>query len=147
MAVSDLDKINAVAPGRWDWPALRAGAMVALVFAVPLTLVAAVVDSDNGGVNALFFFGASLGFLLGGGCAAWVQRTGTPLSHGVVSADVTYLAVQAVFVAIRLGGGDSVNWFTVFFTLGLVSLAGLFGGVLGNRLQQRGFIPSSQRGL
>ena len=145
--VSDLDKINAVLPGRWDWPALRAGAAVALVFAVPLTLLAAVVNSDNGGVNALFFFGATFGFVLGGGCAAWAQRTGTPLSHGLVSADATYLGVQAVFVAVRLGGGDPVNWFAVFFTLGLVSLAGLFGGVLGNRLQQRGFVPSSQRSL
>jgi hypothetical protein len=143
--MTDLDKITGVLPGRWDWPALRAGAMVALVFAIPLTVLAAVVDSNSGALNALFFFGAMLGFVLGGGCAAWAQRTGTPLSHGVVSACGTYLAVQAVFVAIRLAGGDSVNWFTVFFTLGLVSVSGMFGGVLGSRLQARGFVPSSQR--
>jgi hypothetical protein len=144
--VDPLDKINAVLPGRWDWQALRAGAMVALFFAVPLTIVAAIVDSDSGGLNALFFFGAMFGFILGGGCAAWVQRAGTPLSHGVVSAAGTFLAAQAVFVAIRLVGGDTVNWFSVFFTLGLVSVAGMFGGVLGNRLQQRGFVPSSALG-
>ena len=57
----------------------------------------------------------------------------------------TYLAAQTVFVAIRLAGGDTVNWFSVFFTLGLVSVAGMFGGVLGNRLQQRGFVPSAAR--
>ncbi len=131
---------------RWDWQALRAGALVALVFAVPLTIVAAVVNSDNGGLNALFFFGAMFGFILGGGCAAWVQRSGTPMSHGVVSAAGTYLLAQAVFVAIRLVGGDTVNWFSVFFTLGLVSVAGMFGGVLGNRLQQRGFVPSGSAG-
>lgn len=142
----DLDKIGAVLPGRWDWQALRAGAMVALVFAVPLTVLAAVVDSDSGALNALFFFGATLGFILGGGCAAWVQRAGTPLSHGVVSAAATYVAVQAVFIAIRLGGGDSVDWFSVFFTFGIVSVAGMFGGVLGNRLQQQGLMPSSTRG-
>ncbi len=140
-----LDKINAVLPGRWDWQALRAGATVTLFFAVPLTIVAAVVDSENGALNALFFFGAMFGFILGGGCAAWVQRAGTPLSHGVVSAAGTYLVAQAVFVAIRLVGGDTVNWFSVFFTLGLVSVAGMFGGVLGNRLQQRGFVPSTAR--
>jgi hypothetical protein len=33
----------------------------------------------------------------------------------------------------------------VFFTLGLVSVAGMFGGVLGNRLQRRGFVPSATR--
>jgi hypothetical protein len=144
--VSDLDKISAVLPDRWDWPALRVGASVALVFAIPLTVVAAVVDSDNGALNALFFFGAMFGFVLGGGCAAWAQRAGTPLSHGVVSAGATYLIVQAAFVTIRLTSGDSVNWFSVFFTLGLVGSAGLFGGVLGNRLQQRGFVPASTRG-
>ena len=140
-----LDQINAVLPGRWDWQALRAGASIALVFAVPLTVLAAVIDSDSGALNALFFFGAMFGFILGGGCAAWVQRAGTPMSHGVVSAAGTYLAAQAVFVTIRLAGGDTVNWFSVFFTLGLVSVAGMFGGVLGNRLQQRGFVPSSAR--
>lgn len=144
--MSDLDKINEVLPGRWDWSALRAGASVALVFAIPLTVVAAIVDSDSDALNALFFFGAILGFVLGGGCAAWAQRAGTPLSHGVVSAGATYLIVQAVFIAFRLAGGDSVNWFPVFFTLGLVVTAGLVGGVLGNRLQQRGFVPSTARG-
>jgi len=143
--MSDLDKINAVLPGRWDWPALRAGAVITLTFAVPITVVAAIVDSDSGGLNALFFFGAMWGFILGGGCAAWIQRAGTPLSHGVVTAGGSYLAVQAALIVIRLVGGDSVNWFSVFFTLGVAGVAGLFGGILGNRLQQRGFVPSSSR--
>jgi hypothetical protein len=33
----------------------------------------------------------------------------------------------------------------VFFTLTLVVAAGLLGGILGNRLQQRGIVPSSMR--
>ena len=61
-----LDTINAVLPGRWDWQALRAGATVALCFAIPLTIIAAVVDSESGALNALFFFGAMFGFILGG---------------------------------------------------------------------------------
>jgi hypothetical protein len=131
--------------GNWDLDALRAGASVALVFAIPLTIAASIVDSDNSGTNALFFFGAMLGFVLGAGCAAWVQRVGTPLSHGMVAASGTYLAAQAVFVLIRLIGGSSVNWFRVFFTLSLVIGAGLMGGVLGDRLQRRGIVPSSRR--
>ena len=131
-------------PRRWDGAALRAGGSVALMFAVPLTIVAAIVDSDDSGVNALFFFGAMFGFVLGAGCAAWVQRCGTPLSHGIVTAGGTYLAAQAVFVAVRLVGGGSVNWFRIAFTLGLVAAAGLFGGVLGGRLQRSGFRPSSR---
>lgn len=131
--------------GRWDWDALRAGASVALVFAVPLTIVAAVVDEEKGGLRALLFFGAVLGFIIGAGCAAWVQRAGTPLSHGVLTASGTYLAAQAVFVTVALSSGKSVNWFSVFFILMIISGAGLLGGVLGNRLQQRGIMPSARR--
>jgi hypothetical protein len=132
-------------PGRWDLQAVRAGIGVCLLLAIPLTLIAALLDSDSAGLNAFFFFGAMLGFVLGGGCAAWVQRTGTPLSHGVVTTIVAYLGAQTVFIAIRLLRGDSVNWFSVFFTLSLVILAGVAGGMLGSQLQARGFVPSSQR--
>ncbi len=136
---------SAATSGRWDVDALRAGIGVCLILAIPLTLVAAFVDSDSSGLNALFFFGAMFGFVLGGGCAAWVQRRGTPMSHGVLTTIVAYLGAQGVFIVIRLVRGESVNWFGVFFTLSLVTLAGLFGGILGSQLQARGFVPSSQR--
>lgn len=131
---------------RWDLAAVRAGIGVCLLLAVPLTLIAALVNSDSAGLNAFFFFGAMLGFVLGGGCAAWVQRKGTPMSHGVLSTTIAYLGAQAVFIAIALIRDSSVNWFGVFFTLSLVLLAGVFGGMLGSQLQARGFVPSSQRG-
>ncbi len=130
---------------RWDVDALKAGASVALLFALPLTIIAAIVDSDDNGTNALFFFGAILGFVLGSGCAAWIQRTGTPLTHGIATASGTYLAAQAVFVVVRLAGGNTVNWFRVFFTLMIVVGAGLIGGMLGTRLQRRGIVPSTYR--
>ncbi len=116
-----------------------------LILAIPLTLIAAFVDSSDAGLNAIFFFGAMFGFVLGAGCAAWIQRRGTPLSHGIVTAMVAYLGAQAVFITIRLIGGNSVNWFSVFFTLSLVMLAGMFGGLLGSLLQARGVVPSSRR--
>ncbi len=131
--------------GRWDGQALRAGIGVCLLLAIPLTLIAAFLDSDSAGLNAVFFFGAMFGFVLGGGCAAWVQRRGTPLSHGVVTTIVAYLGAQSVFIVIRLLRGETVNWFGVFFTLSLVILAGVVGGLLGSQLQARGFVPSSQR--
>jgi hypothetical protein len=130
---------------RWDATAVRAGIGVCLILAVPLTLVAAFVDSDDSGLNALFFFGAMFGFVLGAGCAAWIQQRGTPLSHGLVTAMIAYVGAQAVFVTIRLATGDGVNWFGVFFTLSLVMLAGLFGGLLGSLLQARGLTPSTRR--
>ena len=136
---------SATTSGRWDLDAVRAGIGVCLILAIPLTLIAAFVDSDSSGLNAFFFFGAMFGFVLGGGCAAWVQRRGTPMSHGVITTVVAYLGAQSVFILIRLVRGESVNWFGVFFTLSLVILAGVFGGILGSQLQARGFVPSSQR--
>ena len=118
---------------------------VCLILAIPLTLIAALLDSNDTGLNALFFFGAMFGFVLGAGCAAWLQQRGTPLTHGIVTAMVAYVGAQTIFVAIRLIRGNSVNWFGVFFTLSLVMLAGLFGGLLGSLLQARGVVPSSRR--
>ncbi len=131
--------------GRFDIEAIRDGMGVCLLLAVPLTLIAAFLDSPNSGLNALFFFGAMFGFVLGAGCAAWIQNRGTPLSHGIITTMIAYLGAQAVFVSIRLIGGDTVNWFGVLFTLSLVMLAGVFGGLLGSVLQARGVVPSSHR--
>jgi hypothetical protein len=130
---------------RWDLDAIRNGIGVCLILAIPLTLIAGFLDSDDSSLNALFFFGAMFGFVLGSGCAAWVQRRGTPLSHGMVTAIIAYVGAQAVFITIRLVRGETVNWFGVFFTLSLVMLAGLFGGLLGSFLQSRGVVPSSRR--
>ena len=138
--------MNATTPsGRWDLDAVRAGIGVCLILAVPLTLIAAFVDSDSSGLNALFFFGAMFGFVLGGGCAAWVPRRGTPMSHGAITTIVAYLVAQSVFIVIRLVRVECVNLFGVFFTLSLVVLAGIVGGILGSQLQARGFVPSGQR--
>lgn len=136
---------TATTAGRWDLAAIRAGIGVCLILAIPLSVIAFLVDSDSAGLNALFFFGAMFGFVLGAGCAAWVQRRGTPMSHGVVTTLVAYVGAQSLFLVIRLVRGEDVNWFGLLFTLSLVVLAGVFGGMLGSQLQARGFVPSSQR--
>jgi hypothetical protein len=130
---------------RFDTAALRAGIAVCLVFSVPLTVLAAFVDTDSSGLNALFFFGAMAGFVIGAGCAAWIQQRGTPLSHGIVAAIVAYVGAQTLFIVIRVVTDRGVNWLGVVFTLSLVMVAGLFGGLLGSLLQARGVVPSSRR--
>lgn len=119
--------------------------MVCITLAVPFRVLAAIVGSDSGGLNALFFGVFLFFFIIGPGCAAWVQRTGTPMSHAVVTGAVTYLAVEAVFVAVRLVRGTGVPWFGIFFTFSLILGCGIMGGFLGNRLQVRGVVPSSRR--
>ncbi len=130
-----------------DFAALRQGGAIALVVGAPCAIVSSVLasgDSDSALV-ALLWLGAVAGFVLGAGVAAWVQRKGTPLIHGIVCAGGTYLAVQAVFSIVRLSRGKDVSWLGLFFTFTVVLFAGLIGGGLGGMMQRRGFTPGSSR--
>ena len=134
------------AASRWDTAALRAGASVSLVFAVPAAVIARLVaDSAGPGIIPLLYLVFIGGFIVGGGCAAWVQRVGMPLMHGLVAAGATYAAAQAVLIVVELLTGDSVDWFNVIFQLTVVLGAGLIGGFLGGRLRARGMVPSHER--
>ena len=134
------------AASRWDTAALRAGASVSLVFAVPAAVIARLVaDSAGPGIIPLLYLVFIGGFIVGGGCAAWVQRVGMPLMHGLVAAGATYAAAQAVLILVELLTGDSVDWFNVIFQLTVVLGAGLIGGFLGGRLRARGMVPSQER--
>lgn len=132
---------------RWDWTAIRAGGALALVFAIPLWFAASwAVDSrDNRVLGLVFSVGALVAFMVGAACAAWVQRLQLPLGHGIVTSVGTYLAVQVVVTAYRLVNGDSVNIFNVMFFVTLAAGAGLFGGLIGQRLRSLGFVPSHER--
>lgn len=136
---------HAVVTQRWDVDALRAGAAVCVTLTVPLRLLAVFVGGDSTGLNALFFALLVTFFVIGAGCAAWIQRAATPLSHALVTAIGTFVALEAVFVLIRLVRGTTVPWLAIFFTLSVISVAGLLGGFLGSRLQAKGFVPSSRR--
>lgn len=132
---------------RWDLDALRAGGLVALVFAVPLSIGATwAADRDDGALALWLSVGAVMGFVLGAGCAAWVQRCDLPLTHGLATAIGTYAIAQAVFILIKLVRGNEVNWFAALFNLSVMAGAGLIGGLLGKRLRDRGFRPSGTEG-
>jgi hypothetical protein len=130
-----------------DWNALRAGASVALVFAIPFSIAARIVADNHSGSSAaaLLSLAAFAGFVLGSGVAAWTQQLQLPLKHGIICALGTYIATQAVFIVIRLVRGNQVHWFAAIFNLTVVAVAGLIGGALGSLMQRRGFYPSSTR--
>lgn len=133
---------------RWDLDALRAGGMVALVFAVPFSIAATwAADRDDSGLALWLSLGAVLGFVLGAGCAAWVQRRDLPLSHGIATAVGTYAIAQAAFIVVKLLRGSDVNWFAALFNLSVMAGAGLVGGLLGGRLRSKGFRPSGMEGV
>lgn len=135
---------------RLDLAALRAGASVALVFAVPFSVLARWLADRSGDdpspAAAWLSLLAVVGFVLGAGVAAWVQDRRLPYVHGIVCAAGTYLVAQAVFVTVKLVRGGSVSWLGVLFNLTAVVFAGLVGGTLGNALQRRGVTPSTRRG-
>jgi len=131
---------------RWDTQALRMGATVSLVFAIPFSIGASWAASRGSTALAIWLvLGAVGGFTLGAGCAAWVQRLDLPLSHGLVTAIGTYAAAQTVFILVQLVTGGTVNWFGAFFNLSVVAGVGLVGGWIGRRLRSKGFVPSFER--
>jgi hypothetical protein len=89
---------------RLDWNALRAGASVSLVFAIPFSIAARIVadGKNSAGAASLLSLAALVGFVLGAGVAAWTQQLQLPLKHGLICAVGTYVVAQAVFIIIRV---------------------------------------------
>jgi uncharacterized membrane protein YfcA len=130
-----------------DWDAIRAGALVSLVFAVPFSALGTWLGKGHGSHPAApwLALAAAAGFVVGSGVAAWVQQRRLPLMHALICALGTYAVAQAVFITIRLLTGREVRWFAAFFNLTVVAAAGLIGGGLGSALQKRGFTPTTRR--
>jgi len=139
--------MNSTAPRALDRAALRQGAAVSLVFAIPFSIGSRLLADHSPGSpwTSVLWLLALGGFALGAGIASWTQRTGLPLLHGMMCAAGTYSAAQAVFVVIKLMRGGDLRWLGIFFTFTVVLFAGLVGGGLGSLLQQRGFVPSTAR--
>lgn len=135
-------------PSRWridaDPAAIRAGAGVALVFAVPFQIGAQVVGGDSGWSLPLRLL-SLVGFLLGAGVAAWVQQRDLPLAHGLVTAIGAFAIAQLCFIVARAIGGHDLRLLAAFANLAPVAGVGLIGGRLGQALQRSGAMPSIQR--
>lgn len=133
---------NPLETSRWDRAAIRAGASVCLVFAVPFS-IASRVFADSG-LAVLLSLGALAGFLLGSAIAAWHQQRRTPLSHAMITAAGSYVIPQAIFVMIKLARGGEVRWLGVFFTLTATLGVGVIGGFIGNEMLRRGTRPQGR---
>lgn len=139
--------VNAVQVGtasnRFDLVAIRRGAGVAAMFAVPIQVIARIaVDEDRrSGWTSLITLAILAALVLGSGVAAWHQRRNTPLSHGVVTAAAVYIVLQVVFSIVKVLQGDSIAWGRIIVSLGLSLVAGVCGGLLGSTLLRRGMEP------
>lgn len=131
-------------PQSLDRDALRAGASVTLLFAVPPTLVARFVldnNDDTSGWAPLLTLIAVLGFVLGSGVAAWRQRTQRPMTHAVLAGAGVFVATQAVFLAVRIATGGDVRLMRILTSFSLALVASVVGGLLGNFMQKNGIHP------
>ena len=130
-------------PSRWDTEAIKSGATVALVFAVPFSITARVF-SDSG-IAVILSLCAAIGFLLGAAVAAWHQQRRTPLSHAIVTAALSYIIPQTIFVIVKLARGGEVRWLGVFFNLTVTLTVGVIGGFIGSAMQKTGAAPKGRR--
>lgn len=130
----------------WDASAIRAGGLLSLLIAVPLWVAASWAQgAGRAGLTLILTLGALFGFMFGAAAAAWSQRRGLPLAHGLVTAVGTYLLVQLVVSIYRLSTGSSIDWFRIVFFVTVAAGAGLVGGFLGMRMRQSGMLPSRER--
>ena len=129
---------------RLDRQALREGASVTLLFAVPPTLVARFVldnaDEASGWAPLLSII-AVFGFVLGSGVAAWREQVRRPLTHAVLAGAGVFVVAQSLFLIVRIATGGEVRVMRILTSFSLALVASVIGGLLGNFLQKNGVRP------
>lgn len=136
--------MNRPSADRFDRQALREGASVTLLFAVPPTLVARFVldnGSDSSGWAPLMSIIAVFGFVLGSGVAAWRERVRRPMTHAVLAGAGVFVVAQAAFLVIRIATNGDVRVMRILTSFSLALVASVVGGLLGNFLQKNGIAP------
>ena len=129
---------------RWDLEAIKAGASVATLLAVPPTLIARFMIDDTSGTNGwapLLLLLAIFGFVIGSGQAAWRQQRGTPILHGMITSTGVFVVAQSVFALVKLAMGDDLRFMRIATSFSLAMFAGLIGGLLGYYLHRNGPAP------
>jgi putative membrane protein (TIGR04086 family) len=123
------------------------GVLTALMVVVPALALNAYLTRDGreSSLSFVLMLASFAGWILGAGVAAWVQQRRTPYTHGLVAALVAWAVPQLILIVLDLDD-DGTNWLSVAAFATFVAFAGLLGGVLGNRLQSRGVLPSTVRG-
>ncbi len=131
-----------LARGRLDALAIRQGVSVAVMFALPFGVAAAVVRDDRKGLAAVLAVLALGGLFVGAGVAAWKQTRGTPLTHGIVTSVGVFIAIQAIGIVRRLIAGDPLHGGRIASSLVLSAFAGVLGGLVGSWIIR----PSGRQG-
>jgi putative membrane protein (TIGR04086 family) len=121
-----------------DWRAVVAGAIVALVFAVPAGVSSAiVVDNDSSDAVFVFYIVIIVG-VLAGGFVAGSKRPDAPLTHGAVAGALAYAIAQILTLIVKVARGSELHSPSVYvFDLLLMASIGVVGGYLAERRNTR----------
>jgi putative membrane protein (TIGR04086 family) len=119
-----------------DWRSIGAGAIAALVFALPAGVISAILVEDDSS-NALAVFVIIVG-MLAGGFVAGSKCPDAPLTHGALAAATAYLIAQAITLLVKVAKGSDLRSPTVYaFNLLLMASIGVVGGFLAERRNAR----------
>jgi putative membrane protein (TIGR04086 family) len=123
---------------RVDWPAVRAGAIVAIAVCLPISVLGNVLidDPEHSSATTLVFAAVVVGFAIGGFAAA-SRSSEMPYSTGAIAALTAFVLIEIVVVIARVIRDDDIQVTVIvanaFFAYG----AGLLGGALASRRAAR----------
>jgi len=129
---------------RFDIAALKKGASVTALFAVPPTLIARFFLDDKSYVTSWSVFLSLLsifGFILGSGVAAWHQSEGRPMLHAMTAGVGVFIVIQSLFLVVRVLLNGDIRIGRIATSLALALFASVIGGALGSFLQHSGAKP------
>lgn len=128
-----------------DGRAVVAGAVVALVVAVPTIVISSLADVDPRS-NAVFIpFLVYLAGLVAGGWRAGRLRPEAPLSNGCVAAIAAYAVLAVVVSVIRVASDRSLDVVSLAFNGFLAGSAGILGGLIAGWRRPAGSVPDPNR--
>jgi putative membrane protein (TIGR04086 family) len=117
---------------RIDRRSVVAGAIVALVFALPAGVISAILVEDDSS-NAIAVLVIMIG-MLAGGFVAGSKSPDAPLTHGALAAATAYLVAQAITSLVKVAKGSDLRSPTVYaFNLLLMASLGVVGGFIAER--------------
>ena len=123
---------------RVDWRAVVAGAVAALVLALPAGLIGAIVVSDDSNNGVFAFFAIIMIGMLAGGFVAGSKRPDAPYLHGALASGAAYLGAQLVALVVKATRGSDLRSPVVYvFNLLLAMSFGVVGGVIAERRNAR----------
>ena len=109
-----------------EWPAIRAGALVAIAVCLPIAILANVlIDDDESALTTVFFVAVLAGFAVGGWVAA-KRSVDAPYSSAGMSGLVAFAAIEVVTVVSLALRDEPINVVVIvanaFFAYGAAML-------------------------